>query len=477
MDRFFHPASIAVVGASNRKGGYQLIKNLLYGYRGTIYPINPNHKEIGGIPCFRSIEDIAGKVDLAIILVPAQVVPSVLEACGRRGVFRVMIESAGFAEVGNEGRAIQDHCAAIAREAGIRIWGPNCMGLVDVPRKHLFTFMTPLIYKDSLIPGRISIIAQSGMLSAAFLSDLMSRRKIGIGKVCSIGNKADVDECNILEYLLDDTETDVVALYLESVLRGRLFAQIASTSDKPIVLLKGGKSEAGGKAAISHTHSLSGNSRLLDSVLQMSGVTLANDFHQMIDMAVALAVKPRVPSTCHTAILTFSGAAGIVSCDLLEKHGLEVAKLSDNTIDALGDIFPDWMPVENPIDLFPAMELHGRALTYNRAISIVLDDPNVDVLLVNYPEGLEAGSIDLDALKKKADTSGKNVVFWLLGREKATTMFYRRAKAYGITVYWEISRAIECLSAAARFQRYKKIEKMDGPAVSPISKNNLQEYV
>src|SRR5664280_209356 len=246
MKTFFRPSSIAVIGASAREDslGGQIITNLLYGYKEAIYPVNPNYKEIKGLRCFPAVEAIPASVDMAIVIVPAPAVPAALAACGRKGIYRVIIESAGFSETGPEGRALQDKCTAIAHAAGIRVWGPNCMGLVDIPRQHFFTFMHPNIYKEGLIPGRISMVVQSGMLSAGFLVDLMSDRAIGIGKACSIGNKSDVDECDILEYLLDDDETDAIAFYLESIPRGRRFIELANQSPKPIVVLKGGRSSA-----------------------------------------------------------------------------------------------------------------------------------------------------------------------------------------------------------------------------------------
>jgi len=455
MDKFFNPASVAVVGASNRRGGSQTIKNLLFGYDGEIYPVNPSHKKIHEIPCFPTLEEIPSPVDLAIILVPAPTVPSVLEACARKDVLRVMVESAGFAEVGPEGKRIQDHCVAIAREAGIRIWGPNGMGLVDIPRRHFFTFMTPRIYRDGLIDGRVSLVVQSGMLSAGFLVDLLSRKNLGIGKVCSIGNKADVDECDLLPYLIEDSETDVVALYLESIPQGRLFADIARRSVKPVVVLKGGKSEAGERAAMSHTASLAGDSRLLSDVLESSGVILATDFHQMIDLARTLAINPGISPGCRMAIVSFSGAAGIVSCDLMEKYGLGIAQLSQETNKSLGTLYPEWMPIANPVDLYPAMELHWRETPVTQAISILLKDPNVDVILVHFVAGLGGEELDLAELKKKADRAGKVIVFWLLGRRKANRDFRLAAQKCGIQVYDEISRAIECLYAGARFHAYK----------------------
>ncbi|UCH22947.1 MAG: acetate--CoA ligase family protein [Deltaproteobacteria bacterium] len=476
MDTFFQPASIAVVGASDRREGNLVIKNLLYGYRGQIYPVNPNHRAIEGLPCYPSLEEIPTEVELAIILVPAPAVPSVLEACARKGVLRVMIQSAGFAEVGQRGQAIQNRCLAISKESHIRIWGPNCMGLVDVPRKYFFTFMNPGVYEDGLIAGRISLIVQSGMLSAIFLAEL-NRRSIGVGKVCSIGNKADVDECDLLRYLLQDTETDVVALYLESIPRGRLFAEIAREAIKPIVVLNGGRSQAGARAAMSHTCSLAGNSRLVDSVLQMSGVTLANDIYQMMDLAKALDMIPEVKPTGRTAILTMSGGAGILCCDVLERHGLRVARLSERTEKVLSGIFPDWMPVANPVDLFPAVRLHGRVPTYNQAISVLLEDPNVDVLLIHYVAGLEGESLDLGAIKNKADREGRVVLFWLMGRGNATKSFRREAQSRSLVVHWEISRAVECLSAAVRRQCRQRRNSAGGSTTPSLPLKIPQESV
>ncbi len=330
MDIFFNPGSVTVIGASKRNIGNFVIKNLLAGFNGPIYPVNHNYKEIEGLPCFPSVDDIPRPVDLAIVLVPALSVPSVLTACARKGIKRVIIESAGFAETGEAGLALQEQCGAIAKQAGLRIWGPNCMGIVDVPRGHFFTFMHPGIREEGLLPGRISLIVQSGMMSAIFLAEL-GRRGIGVNKACSIGNRADVDEVDVLEYLLKDPDTDVIALYLESIPRGRLFARLAEKSPKPIVVLKGGNSPAGAQAAKSHTYSLSGNSRLLNSVLENSGVILADSIFQMMEIANTLTLIPKVNPACRTVILTLSGGAGILACDALEKRGIPIAQLSEDT--------------------------------------------------------------------------------------------------------------------------------------------------
>lgn len=469
MDAFFHPGSIAVVGASNRRNiGNFVVTNLLAGFKGRIYPVNPNYKEIEGLPCFSSIVDIPHPIDMAIILVPASSVPSVLEACATKGIRRVIIESAGFAEIGEDGLALQDQCVVIAKQNGMRIWGPNCMGIVDVHRRYFFTFMHPAVREEGLLPGRISLIVQSGMMSAIFLAEL-GRRDIGVAKACSIGNRADVDECDVLEYLLKDPDTDVIALYSESIPRGRLFAQMAQRSTKPIVLLKGGKSEAGALAAKSHTYSLSGNARLLNSVLELSGVTLADGIYQMMDLANALATIPHVDPACRTAILTLSGGAGVLACDALEGRGIPVAQLSEQTKKTLGEVFPVWMPVSNPIDLFPTMGLHGRDIAFNRTISAVLEDPNVDVLLIHFVAGLDEDILDLDTLKKRADRFGKVVFFWLMGRQEGTKRFRQKARTLGIPVHEDISRVAECLCAVSRFSGHKSGPRKVDASATPSS--------
>ncbi|MDD2276554.1 MAG: acetate--CoA ligase family protein [Smithellaceae bacterium] len=458
MKTFFDPASIAVIGATPRENslGSQLLVNLSLGFTGSVYPVNPNYTEIRSLPCFPTAENIPGPVDLALVIVPAPSVPEALAACGRKGIRRVIIESAGFAETGPAGRALQERCLAVARKAGIRLWGPNCMGLVDIPRKFFFTFMHPNIHSDGLIAGRISMVVQSGMLSAGFLADLMSERAVGIAKACSIGNKMDIDECDVLEYLLEDEETDAIALYLESIVRGRRFLELADRARKPIVLLKGGKSRSGAKAALSHTSSLAGNARLQDSLLSLAGVTLARDFHQMMEVTRALAMIGHTPKRCRTAILTFSGGAGILSCDLVEQHGLSVADLSASTIKELANIFPDWMPAENPVDLFPAFAGKGALAAYVGAFNALVKDPKVDVLFMHFFVGLYPNYEKLKNFKAAADREGKVLIIWVIGRRDALRAFKREAQECGIPAHGELFRAVECLACASRCKPRKR---------------------
>jgi acyl-CoA synthetase (NDP forming) len=459
MKNFFQPASIAVIGASARAEslGGQIIANLLYGYQGKIYPINPNSTEIKGVPCFPTLTAVPGDVDLAIIIVPAPGVPDALAACKEKGIRRVIIESAGFSEVGPEGKLLQERCTKIARAAGIRVWGPNCMGLVDIPHKNFFTFMHPKVYESGLISGRISIIVQSGMLTAGFLADLMGDRAIGVGKACSIGNKSDVDECDILEYLLEDKDTDSIALYLESIPRGRRFMELANRAAKPIVVLKGGKSSAGAKAALSHTSSLAGNARLQDSLLKAAGVTIAHDFQQMMEMARALAMIPQTPKPCRAAIMTFSGGAGILSCDLLEESGIIVAELSSRTKEKLAKVFPDWLPASNPVDLFPAFAVRGPLAAFEGAFAAVVDDPGVDVIFMHFFAGIFDNFDGLKLLKKMADENGKIMIMWVIGLREPVRLLKRACQEIGIPVHGELFRAAECLTAASNYEPRKQV--------------------
>lgn len=320
-----------------------------------------------------------------------------------------MIESGGFAETGLDGTALQQSLKNMVSRSGIRLWGPNCMGLVDAYHDYVFSFMAPGALEHGLLRGNISLVVQSGLLSAGFLIDIMNHYITGISKVCSIGNKVDVNECDLMPHLLQDTNTKVVGLYLESFSDGRLFADLCRRSDKPIVLLYGGKSRKGAEAAISHTASLAGNQRVISGVLAQAGVIEATDFKQMIDICRSLAATEAHPERPgRVAILTFSGGAGIVSSDFIEKHGLSVAELSLSTKETLKGLFPEWMPVSNPVDLWPAMERHAgsRVDVYGTALKAVLRDPSVDSVFVHTYAGNIRIKLDIADLAEQSKNCG-----------------------------------------------------------------------
>jgi acyl-CoA synthetase (NDP forming) len=453
MDFFFNPQAIAVVGATPNpfKGGYSILKNLVTGYRGRICPVNPRYDEIEGRSCYPSVSAIPDPVDLALVFVPAKAVPAAIEDCIRKGVPGVMIESGGFAETGPEGRALQQSLVGMVKSSGIRLWGPNCMGLVDAVRGHAFSFLDPRALQAGFIPGNVSLVVQSGMLSAGFLVDIMTNGIMGISKVCSVGNKIDVNECDILPWLLEDPDTAAIGLYLESIPEGRRLIDLCRKSPKPIVVLKGGKSEKGAQAAMSHTASMAGNQRIIADVLAQAGVIEALDFKQMMDLCRSLAIFPEKPARAEdrVAILTFSGGAGIVSSDFVEQMNLTAAELSGETRKNLQGLFPDWMPVANPVDLWPAMEKHAASDVniYSEALRSVLADTGVDAVLMHIFVGNFRIKVNIEDIAAQSRAAGKPVFIWLLGRREEAFQTQTAAREQGIPMFQELHRAVECLAA------------------------------
>ena len=449
MDFFFQPQGIALIGATPNplKGGNAILRNLLKGFKGAIYPVNPRYETIEGVRCWPSVDGLPDPLDLAIVFVPAPHVPEIIRQCAARGIRGVMIESSGFAEAGPRGAARQAELAAIARETGIRLWGPNCMGLVDAHAGHVFSFVSPAIWDEGLIPGKVSLVVQSGLLSGGFLIDLATHGTAGVSKVCSVGNKVDVNECDLLAYLLADPATEAVGLYLEAIPEGRRFLELCRRSTKPIVVLKGGKSPGGAAAAKSHTASMAGNGAVVSGALAQVGVVEAAGFKQMMDFCRTLAEYPRIPATVRgrVAILTYSGGSGIVSADGLDALGVPLARLADDTLAEIKKVFPDWMPVSNPVDLWPAVEQNGAQKVFGAAAHAALADPGVDALFIHAFAGGFALEVDLSEIAADAHRRGKPVICWLLGAREPSRRFQTAAQALGIPVLREIPRAVECL--------------------------------
>ena len=457
MDYFFNPGGIAVIGATQNpnKGGNAIIRNLITGFTGGIYPVNPRYSEINGLKCYPSVLDVPDPVDLAIVFIPAGLVPDAIAECAERGIRGVMIESGGFAETGENGKALQDKTLKIAKDKGVRLWGPNCMGLVDSKSRHVFSFVSPNIWDFGLKTGGVSLIVQSGMLSGVFLIDNMTHGFMGASKVCSIGNKMDVEESELLSYLIDDPETKSIGLYLESIKNGRRFIDVCRRSTKPIVILRGGKSAKGAKAAMSHTASLSGDGAVLSGALAQVGVVEADDFRQMIELSQTLSIvsKPAEEACGRIAILTYSGGAGIVSTDFMDTLGLEVADFAPGTIEALKKVFPDWMPVSNPVDLWPAVEKNGAGVAYGEALKAVCADKDVDAVFIHCFVGGFGLTPDIETLAATSKSAGKQLFCWLLGDSEGAKELHEYATSLGIPVYRELHRAVECISAVYNSNR------------------------
>jgi len=470
MDYFFEPKGIAVVGATPEpyRGGRYLLSNLALGYKGPIYPVNPKYDEILGYKCYSRVSDINGPLDLALIFVPAKAVPQVLEDCVKKGVRGAILESSGFAEVGPEGRVLQEQCLTIARKGGLRLWGPNCMGMIDTLRQYVFSFIIPEAWKGVMNPGHVSLIVQSGLLSAGFMTTLMNNKILGLAKVCSIGNKSDVEETELLEYLLKDPVTKVIALYLESFMNGRRFFELSASSNKPIVVLKGGKSPMSAEASASHTASLSGNYDLIKGVLKQAGVHQADDFFEMVDIARTLEKDFHLQRPSHgkprMAILSYSGASGIVTTDHMEKYGMTLARLSPQTQKQLEELSPDWMPVKNPVDYWPAIEKHGPVKTYKQAIEALHDDPGVDGLIVHLFAGFGIWALNMKEIMSGIKKLRKPILFWLIGPEKGREPTRLILEEEGWPTFYEIHRTVKVM--ASLFDQPKEIKKGLEPSSS-----------
>jgi acyl-CoA synthetase (NDP forming) len=446
MDRFMNPKSVAVIGASEdpRKGGYALVSNLKEKFTERLYPVNPGASEICGVRVFQSVNELPEVVDLAVIFVRAPAVPEVMEECGRKGISRIIIESAGFAEAGPQGRGLQEACVLVARRYGMRVWGPNCMGVVNGRSGMVASFMKPDIWRGHLKPGNVSLIVQSGMLSAGFLIQILKEGFFGLSKACSIGNRCDINESDLLEYFAGDPQTEVIALYLESIMNVSRFRAAISHLRKPLVLLKGGTSAEGARAAQSHTGSLAGDALLTEGFLRQMKIHRATDFFELFDITRGLSLWQGGGKGRRIGIVTFSGASGIVASDHFAGLGMTLAPLSPETLRTLQTIFPTWMSPQNPVDMWPAIERVGQK-AFEVAIRAMLADPQVDALYLHlYIDWgiLEQGVGFLDSLRG----SPKPTAIWLIGEPQCFRKIRDTVEPFGTPVFTELARGARVLS-------------------------------
>ncbi len=411
LEKFFNPASVAIVGASQSEGkvGFEVLANMLAaGYKGKIFPVNNKAETIQGLKCYCDLEAIGETPDLVVIIIPAKVVPAVMRQCAKLGVKAVIIITAGFKEVGREGQELEQQVIQIARQSGIRVIGPNCLGLIDTANKLNASFGGDLPRK-----GGIGYLSQSGALLAAIL-DMANARGIGFSKLISIGNKADVNELDLIKELGADPDTRVIAGYLESISNGNAFVGQAEhiSGLKPILLMKSGGTEAGAKAASSHTGSLAGSETAYEAVFERAGIIRCFSIESQFDFAQAFANQP-LPAGARVAVITNAGGPGIMAADAIERQGLEFARLTEETIQQLASGLPPAANLYNPVDVL------GDALAdrYEFAMNVVLADPNVDIAVVILtPQAMtEAAKTAQVVAKISSEQSGKTILASFLG--------------------------------------------------------------
>jgi acetate---CoA ligase (ADP-forming) len=388
---FFEPRTVAVIGASRRRGtvGGEIFHNLVAGgFPGTVIPVNPCADTIEGVPAYASIEQVPVPVDLAIVIVPSVVVSGVVDGCVNRGIPAILVISAGFGETGPEGHAREEALRDRVRAAGLRMIGPNCMGLLNTdPAWHLNASFSPVFPP----PGSIAFSSQSGALGLAIL-EYAQQLNLGISTFVSVGNKADVSSNDLLEYWEEDERTRVILLYLESFGNPRRFATIARRVGraKPIVAVKSGRSRSGARAASSHTGALAASDAVVDALFQDAGVVRTDTLEELFDVAALLAHQP-LPAGPRVAILTNAGGPGILAADACEARGLALPPLGATTVQGLQAFLPAAASVGNPIDMLAT----APADHYRRAIPLLLADPAIDTLLTIFIPPLVTDTTDV----------------------------------------------------------------------------------
>jgi acetate---CoA ligase (ADP-forming) len=382
LQALFEPTSIAVIGASARPDsvGQAVFRNLLLnGYTGTIFPVNPKHGSIMGVKAYPSVLEIDADVDMAILIIPASGVSAVLDQCAQKGIHSAIVISAGFKETGGDGVKLEAQIRDQAREAGIALLGPNCLGLINTD---LAISMNASFARSMAQPGNIAFMSQSGALCTSIL-DYAGSQNIGFSKFISFGNKADVDENDLLRYLGQDPQTQVILMYVEDLSNGLDFIHIAReiTSEqeitKPILALKSGRTAEGARAAASHTGSMAGTDEVYDALMAQAGVLRVDTVQELFDYAMAFADQP-MPRSDRIAIVTNAGGPGIMATDACVRQGLELADLSDETCKILTAALPAAASVKNPVDVLGDAQ-HDR---YQATLEAVLKDDNVDGLVV-----------------------------------------------------------------------------------------------
>jgi acetyltransferase len=372
---FFDPESVALIGATRKLGfGYGQTRALLsQGFGERLYYVNPSETELYGRPVYPNIGAIPSPVELAILMVPARLCPQVMAECADKGVRNAIVLAAGFSEIGEEGARIESEMAGIARHAGLRVVGPNCIGVVNTRRG----FATAEMMREAFEPGHVGVIAQSGVFGNILL-DWAPEQGVRFSKVITIGNRCDVGEAELVRYLAEDEETRVIAMYLEGFqdARSSMAAFQEASRRKPILVLKSGRTPPGRAATLSHTGSLSGDDALCSGLFRQSGVLRFNDLYELFDVAKAFASQP-TPSGKRVAIVTTSGSLGALTADVCWNLGLEIASLSPETVQGIKAMAPPWMNVRNPLDLGPS----GLLV---EAVRRVAEDPGVDGVIAIF---------------------------------------------------------------------------------------------
>jgi acetyltransferase len=452
LDLIFHPKSVAVVGASTQQKslGYQILENLIhYRFPGKIYPVNPRANELLGLRCFPSVLDIPDPVDLAVVVVPRERVLDAVGNCGLKGIKGLIVITAGFREASPDGAVLEAQLAATAQKYNMRLVGPNCMGVMNTdPHVRLNATFAPTMPLE----GNVAFLSQSGALGVAILN-IAEERNLGLSSFASLGNKSDVTDDEVLAYWARDSRTHVILMYLEAFSDPARFAQVAraASREKPVIVVKSGKTLAGARAARSHTGALSEASDVaLDAFLAHCGVLRVETVEELFDLGAAFVRNP-LPQGSRVAVISNAGGPAILAVDAVIGHNLEMAHLSEETLSALRARLPAQASVSNPLDMLPTAD----ASMYGFALRTALEDPGVDMALVIFVPPMMVHPVDvigaLEAVRKEIP---KPVVGVLMAPEESIAMM-RESYPNHLALCQFPESAARALAAMVRQRRWQ----------------------
>ncbi|MBL7994912.1 acetate--CoA ligase family protein [bacterium] len=450
LDKVFKPRSIAIIGASRKKQtiGREIIHNLIeYEFTGAIYPVNPNADSIHSVKCYPSVKEIPGEIDLAIITVPKQLVLGVVDECGEKGIKGLIVITAGFKEVGAEGAALEQKLVEKIKHYGMRMVGPNCMGIINNDEQ---IQMNATFAPTKLSKGQIAFISQSGALGVAILENAAALQ-LGISCFASIGNKPNISGNDLLEYWKNESNTKLILMYLESFGNPKKFIEIARgiTRFKPIIAVKSGRTVAGARAASSHTGALAGADIIVDEMFRQAGVIRVPSIEQLFDLAMAFDKQP-LPHGDRVAILSNAGGPAIMATDALINNGLTLAELSQKTKDDLRHVLSPDASVTNPIDTTAG----GNAVIYGKALQILLADPNVDSMMAIFvpPMTEFAREVALQIVKINEKYPEKTILCCFMSQDKENISYLR---THNIPTYIFPESAVAALAAMNEHRKWR----------------------
>ncbi|MCM8818440.1 MAG: acetate--CoA ligase family protein [Candidatus Omnitrophica bacterium] len=471
MKYFFNPKSIALIGASTSpdKLGFKILQNIIEGgYKGKIYPVNPKGESILNLKCYKSISEIPDYVELSIIVIPSDFVIDSVEQCGKKGVKGLIVISAGFKETGEEGKKKEEKLKEIVKKYKMRLIGPNCLGVIDTKHKLNASFASEMPPE-----GKISFITQSGALGTAIL-DWSIKKNVGLSKFISFGNKADISEIDLIEELENDSDTNVILLYLEGINDGKKFIEIAKrvVMKKPIIVVKAGKTESGARSASSHTGSLAGSDIAFSAAMKQAGVIRANTIEELFDYALIFSYQPVLKGN-KIGIITNAGGPSVMAVDMIEEKGLTLAKFSEKTINILKDFLPPASNINNPVDILG----DAKADRYEKAIETVISDNNVDgIIVILTPQITTQIEETAQIIAKISKKFEKPVVTCFMGGKRVE---------HGINIlneskipnYFSPERCVISLKAMDNYRKFKEEKSKSKYIKFSVEKEKVKEKI